>query len=126
WWSPRALDWLDAIGLAAFSVFGTAKAMSHGVDPFISALMGILTGCMGGIFRDLLAGQPSILLRPEIYVTAAALAAGLYPVLVFAGMPSALAAWIAAMAGFALRAVAMTRGWALPAYDARHQDEPRS
>lgn len=125
WWSPRALDWLDAVGLAAFSVFGTAKAMSYGIDPFIAALMGILTTCVGGIIRDLLAGQPSILLRPEIYVTAAALAAGLYPVLVFCGMSTAMAAWIAALAGFALRAIAMVKGWALPAYNARHKDDPR-
>src|SRR5512139_977565 len=73
WWSLRALDWLDAVGLAAFAVFVTAKAMSYGVHPFTAALMGISTGCVGGIIRDLLAGVPSILLRPEIYVTAAAL-----------------------------------------------------
>ncbi|MGE4431371.1 MAG: trimeric intracellular cation channel family protein [Sphingobium sp.] len=125
WWSPRALEWLDAVGLAAFSVFGTAKAMSYGVDPFIAALMGILTTCVGGVIRDLLAGQPSILIRPEIYVTAAALAAGLYPLLVFCGVSTAIAAWVAALAGFALRAIAMTRGWALPAYDAKHKGEPR-
>ena len=40
--------------------------------------MGVLTACAGGIFRDVLAGEPSILMRPELYVTAAALAAGLF------------------------------------------------
>lgn len=116
WWSPRALDWLDAVGLAAYAVFGTAKAMSHGINPFIAALMGIMTACVGGIMRDLLAGQPSIVLRPEIYVTAAALAAGLYPVLLMLGVASPVAGLVAALAGFALRAVAMAKGLALPAY----------
>jgi uncharacterized membrane protein YeiH len=115
-WSLRALDWLDAIGLAAFAVFGTAKAMSFGVHPFTAALMGIITGCVGGIIRDLLAGVPSILLRPEIYVTAAALSAGLYALLVPLGLPTPIAGVIAALAGFALRAVAIAKGLALPSY----------
>jgi len=49
--------------------------------------MGVITGCVGGIIRDVLAGQPSILLRPELYVTAAALAAGLVVAGTMAGLP---------------------------------------
>jgi len=119
WWPERALDWLDAVGLAAFAVFGTAKAMSFGVHPFVAALMGVITGCVGGIIRDLLAGVPSILLRPEIYVTAAALSAGLYALLVPLGVPSAPASAFAALAGFALRALAIARQLALPSYGKR-------
>jgi uncharacterized membrane protein YeiH len=117
WWSLRALDWLDAVGLAAFAVFGTAKAMNYGVHPFIAALMGVSTACVGGIIRDLLAGVPSILLRPEIYVTAAALSAGLYALLVPFGLPTAIAGAVAALAGFALRAIAIAKGLALPSYN---------
>ncbi|OJY69702.1 MAG: hypothetical protein BGP16_08080 [Sphingobium sp. 66-54] len=120
-WSLRALDWLDAVGLAAFAVYGTAKALSYGVHPLVAALMGIITGCVGGIIRDLLAGEPSILLRPEIYVTAAALAAGLYALLVSLGTPAPLAGVIAALAGFVLRALAIARGLALPSYGERDQ-----
>lgn len=119
WWKERALDWFDAIGLAAFAVFGTAKAMGYGIHPFIAALMGIITACVGGIIRDLLAGVPSIVLRPEIYVTAAALAAGLYALLVSLGAPPAVAGPLAALAGFALRALAISRGLALPSYGGR-------
>ncbi|HZV18970.1 MAG TPA: trimeric intracellular cation channel family protein [Sphingobium sp.] len=117
-WSLRALDWLDAVGLAAFAVYGTAKAMSYGVHPLVAALMGVITGCVGGIIRDLLAGEPSILLRPEIYVTAAALSAGLYALLVSANVPTAIAGVLAALAGFVLRALAIARGLALPSYKA--------
>ena len=119
WWSERALDWLDAIGLAAFAVFGTAKAASLGIHPLIGVLMGVITACVGGIIRDLLAGVPSILLRPEIYVTAAALAAGLYALLIHFGVPASLASVIAALAGFALRAIAIARGLGLPVYNDR-------
>lgn len=116
WWRGPALDWFDAVGLAAYSVFGAAKALSYGVPPVPAALMGVITACVGGIIRDVLAGVPSIIMRPEIYVTAAALAACAYVVLVGLDAPVTLAAGLAAAAGFALRAAAI--GWklALPAY----------
>jgi uncharacterized membrane protein YeiH len=78
--------------------------------------MGVLTACFGGIVRDVLAGEPSILMRPELYVTAAALSAGLYVGLSLLGTPMWAAAAIAAAAGFGLRALAIARGWKLPAY----------
>lgn len=65
------------------------------------------------------AGEPSILMRPELYVTAAALAAALYVGLALAGVPSFAAAAIAALAGFALRAAAIHWRLALPAYRGR-------
>jgi len=76
----------------------------------------VMTACVGGIIRDVLAGEPSILLRPELYVTAAALAATLFVVLSLLGVTAPLAAGIAALMGFALRAVAIAKGLALPAY----------
>ena len=94
WWRGALLEWFDAAGLAAFAVFGTAKAMAFGVGPVPAVLMGIITGCVGGIIRDMLAGRPSIIIRPELYVTAAALAAGGYVALRYAGVPANLAAAI--------------------------------
>lgn len=116
WWRGSALDWFDAIGLAAYAVFGAAKAIGYGVPPVPAALMGVVTACVGGIIRDVLAGVPSILLRPEIYVTAAALASGLYVGLGLAGAPLPVAAVIGAVAGFALRASAIHWKLSLPAY----------
>ena len=119
WWRGAALDWFDAIGLAAYAVYGAAKAIGYGVPPLPAALMGVVTGCVGGIIRDVLAGEPSILMRPELYVTAAALSAGLYVVLRVAGVEAWVAAGIAAGAGFALRAAAIRWHLALPAYRGR-------
>ena len=119
WWSERAIDWADALGLAAYAVFGAAKALGFGIGPVAAAMMGVITACVGGILRDVLAGQPSIILRPEIYVTAAALSAALFVSLLAAGLAWPGAAIIAAIAGFALRATAIARGLALPAYRAR-------
>jgi uncharacterized membrane protein YeiH len=119
WWSDTALAWFDAVGLAAYAVYGAAKALGYGVPPLPAALMGVMTGCVGGIIRDVLAGEPSILMRPELYVTAAALAAGCYVGLRELGMVPWHAAVIAALAGFALRSAAIRFKLALPAYGER-------
>jgi uncharacterized membrane protein YeiH len=114
--AERALLWFDAAGLAAYATYGAAKALSYGVAPVPAFVMGVLTACAGGIIRDVLAGEPSILMRPELYVTAAALAAGLFVGLALGGLALPIAAGIAAIAGFTLRGLAIARGWSLPAY----------
>ena len=117
-WNPRALDWFDAVGIAIYAVFGTWKSLTLGVPLLPAMMMGVITACVGGIIRDVLAGEPSILLKPEIYVTAAALASGLFGLLLWLGLPVFPAATISAAAGFALRAMAIWKGWAIPAYKA--------
>src|SRR5437764_10947433 len=112
----RALLWFDAAGLAAYATYGADKALRFGVAPVPAFAMGVLTACVGGIVRDVLAGEPSILMRPELYVTAAALAAGLFVGLVLAGAPVIAAAAAGTLAGFALRGLAIARGWKRPAY----------
>ncbi len=116
WWEGQVLEWADAAGLGAYAVLGTAKSLAYGVAPLPAVVMGIVTGCVGGIIRDVLAGRPSILMRPELYVTAAALAASLCAAGSLAGLPRELAWTFAALAGFALRGVAIHKGLALPAY----------
>ena len=114
--SGRALLWFDAAGLAAYATYGADKALRFGVAPVPAFAMGVLTACVGGIVRDVLAGEPSILMRPELYVTAAALASGLFVGLSLGGVQPWLAATVAVAASFALRGAAIARGWSLPAY----------
>ena len=121
WWEGQLLEWADAVGLAAYAVFGTAKATAWGVPPAPALLMGVITGCVGGIIRDMLAGQPSIIMRPEVYVTAAALSSAFYLVLINIGVATALSAIVAAAAGFALRGAAIHWGLSLPTYESTHE-----
>ena len=116
WWERQVLEWLDAVGLAMFAVLGTAKALALGVEPVPAMVLGIITGCAGGVLRDVVAQVPSIIMRPELYVTGAALAAGLTALLTALDVPP-LAVWtIAATAGCGLRLAAITRNIQLPAY----------
>ena len=112
----KALVWFDAAGMAAYAAYGSAKAIAFGVAPVPAFAMGVLTACFGGIVRDVLAGEPTILMRRELYVTPAALSAALFVALTLLGIGTWVAAAIAITAGFALRAGAILRGWSLPPY----------
>jgi uncharacterized membrane protein YeiH len=116
WWEGKVLHWADAVGLAAYSVLGTAKALSYGVEPVPAILMGVITGCVGGVIRDVLAGLPSILMRPELYVTAAALGATLCALGSLLPLPQQAVWGVAALAAFALRGAALTWKIELPPY----------
>ena len=122
-WPALLLEYSDAAGLAAYSVFGTLKALAYGVPPGSAVLMGIITGCVGGIIRDVVAGRPSIIMRPELYVTAAAVAAALSAALLWLGLSTPVAAVGAALAGFALRAAAIRWSLSLPSYRLVREDE---
>ena len=116
WWEGRWLEWADALGMAAFSTLGVAKALAFDVAPIPAVILGVVTGCVGGIIRDVIAGVPSILMRPELYVTASALAASLCAGLLLGGVQQYAAMAIAALAGFGLRGAAMVWSIELPAY----------
>ncbi|MFT3727258.1 MAG: trimeric intracellular cation channel family protein [Terricaulis sp.] len=111
-----ALVWLDAVGLAAYAVIGAGKAIAFNVHPIVAAAMGVLTASFGGVIRDVLAVQPSILLKREISISAALLASGGFVALYSAGVPAIWAGGIGALAGFGLRAGAIHYGWALPPF----------
>ena len=115
-WGGRGIIWADAVGIAAYATYGAAKGLAFGVAPIPAVGMGVVTACVGGIVRDVLAGEPSILLRQEFYVTAAALSAGLMVALSVGGAAELVAGTIAVSAGFGLRALAIIRCWTLPTY----------
>lgn len=116
WWDGKFLDYADGVGLAAYAVLGSAKAISYGIPPVPAVLMGIITGCVGGIIRDVVAGRPSIIMRPELYVTAAALSALLCVIGMSLGFANWLSWTIATLAGLALRSAAIRWNLSLPSY----------
>ena len=116
WWDGKLLDVADGLGLTAYAVLGTAKALQYGVPPVPAAVMGVVTGTVGGIIRDVIAGRPSILMRPELYVTAAALSATLTVAGEFVPLARSAVWVIAAAGGFGLRLAAIQWKLSLPAY----------
>jgi len=104
----------DAAGLALFAVAGTHKALAYGLNPVMSALLGMLTGIGGGVVRDVLLAQVPTVLRSDLYAVAA-LAGAIVVVLgdQFAIWPTVTAVGGAALC-FVLRMMAIRRGWHLP------------
>jgi uncharacterized membrane protein YeiH len=118
------LLWLDTIGLAAYCVIGAAKGLALGVPPTIAIVAGVITATFGGILRDIVTGEPSVLMRPEIYVTAALAGAGAYVGLLELGVPELMATITAVSAAFMVRGGALHFGWKFPVYKARAGREP--
>lgn len=120
----KLLLWLDAIGLSAYSVMGAAKGLAATASPTVAIITGMLTATFGGILRDLLAGEPSVLLRPEIYVTAALAGAAAFTLADLAGLSAILSAVLAFSTAFVVRGGALKFGWAFPAYRSRPGRRP--
>jgi uncharacterized membrane protein YeiH len=115
----RILIWLDALGMAAYAVVGALKAQSLGEPAVVAIVMGVLTATFGGVIRDTLAHEPSVLLQRELYVTPALSGAATFVVLTLVGMP-ALAAGIAGfVVALTIRAGAILWGWSLPGFSGR-------
>jgi uncharacterized membrane protein YeiH len=116
WSRYRLLLWADAVGMSAYAVMGAAKALAVGAPPVPAIIMGGMTAAFGGVIRDLLAGEPSVLIRREVYITAAIAGASVHVLLDAVGMPFWFAAILGALVAFGVRAGALAFGWSLPAY----------
>lgn len=65
------LIWADAVGMALFAALGAAKALGAGANPLVAAILGMFGACLGGVIRDTLVNEIPLMMRKEIYVTAA-------------------------------------------------------
>lgn len=113
------LLWADAVGLALFAGLGAEAALRFGADPWVAVLMGVVTATMGGVVRDIVCAELPLILRKEIYATAAALGAVAFVLADGAGFPREVSLTLCAVLCFGLRAAAILRGWSLPSYRAR-------
>lgn len=120
----KLLLWLDAVGLAAYCVFGAYKGLVVTGSATVAIVMGMMTATFGGIVRDIIAQEPSVLLRPEIYVTAALAGAAAFTLLAILGLDMPLAAGIAGLAALAVRGGALWFGWTIPPYRSRPGRRP--
>ncbi|NWG71428.1 MAG: trimeric intracellular cation channel family protein [Parvularculaceae bacterium] len=103
----KALIWADAVGLSVFAILGAQAALAAGASPVIAVFMAAVTATFGGVVRDVLCNEVPLVLRQEIYATAALIGAGLYVGLLHFGAPAGPSAVAAAFATFAIRGAAI-------------------
>src|SRR5690606_3652484 len=114
----------DGIGMAIFAVTGTEAAMRAGADPVVAIAMGVVTATFGGMIRDVLGGESPLILRREIYVTAALIGAACYMLLTLAGVVRDLALIGGFLLAAAIRMSALRWNWSLPRYRPREERPP--
>ena len=120
----RLLLSLDAVGLALFAVTGSSSALAHGASPVIAVAMGVASASFGGIIRDILGGGSPIILRQELYITAALVGALVYVFLLRLGIHEDVTILLGFLAAFGLRAMGLYWGLSLPRYRAlKDQDD---
>jgi uncharacterized membrane protein YeiH len=112
----RILLWADALGLATFCVLGTQRALLHGAAPLIAVVMGVITATFGGMMRDVLCAQVPLIMRKEIYATAAVIGAIIFVGARHLGWSQDVAAGIGFAVALFVRGAAITFGWSLPSH----------
>lgn len=116
----RWLLWLDSFALSIAVAAGAGVAMQLNQPPVIVALMGVTTGCLGGLMRDVVVGEvPLVLKHGELYATAALAGALTAQAVATAGGGSYAALPAGAAVCWALRAGSLAFGWSLPVYKSR-------
>lgn len=115
----RVLLWADAAGLSLFCVLGARLAVDSGFSGTIAVVMGLLSATFGGLIRDVLCNEIPLILRNEIYATAALCGAFIYVVLESFHLPYSSAELGGIIACFLVRALGLSRGLSLPSYRPR-------
>lgn len=123
----RSLLIADALGLAVFTIAGTQVAMAESLRWEICVIMGVMTGCAGGVVRDILTAEiPLILRRGHLYATASITGGALYLLLVHIDIPPPIPMLVGMMAVVLLRLASIFWGLRLPVftYAEGTEDEP--
>lgn len=116
----KAILWLDAAALAFAVAAGANIAASLGQSAAIVVVMGTVTGCLGGLMRDVVANEvPLVLKQGELYVTCAVAGAAVVALSPFVGHSQTPTVLFAAAITFGLRAGSIALGWRLPVYKSR-------
>lgn len=115
----------DAIGLGVFAVTGAHKALALGHNYQVAILLGTLSAVGGGVIRDVLLNRVPVILRKEIYATAALLAASIQVLGEALDWSRVWLPWLAILVCFTLRMLSLRFGWHLRLSEAqRGSGEP--
>jgi len=114
--SPKLFLIPDAAGLAAFSVAGTMVALVVGSPWLVASFMGVVTGAMGGIFRDMLCNETPIVFKSPLYATAAWVGSLGFIVLIDYGVSVTISTIVAGSFIFITRLLALRFNLGLPKF----------
>lgn len=109
----------DALGLALFTVIGTQVAMTYGAPWFVATFLGVVTGVIGGVLRDILCNEVPLVFAGELYATASWAGAMVFIGLLHEGVAGPSASLLAMAAIFLTRIAAIYWHLTLPGFTAK-------
>ena len=107
---------LDAIGLIVFTIIGCDIAIGLSEPPIIVIVSGMVTGCVGGVLRDVLCNEVPLLFSSELYATVSIVTGAVYFSGLAWGFPHEIVVVVAFLIGFPLRVLAIIYKWAMPKF----------
>ncbi|MEM9385229.1 MAG: trimeric intracellular cation channel family protein [Pseudomonadota bacterium] len=110
----QVLIWMDAMGLALFAALGAQVSLQHGAGAIVAIMLGVTTAVAGGMIRDVICNEIPLILRGEIYATAAFVASTVLVAGSLVGLRAQVALGLAVLCGLSVRASAIVFGWSLP------------
>jgi len=113
---PRFFLVADAAGLATFGIAGTLVSLMVGAPWLVASFMGVMTGTMGGIFRDVLCNEPPVVFQSPLYATVSWAGSLFFIILLYINLGVAIAASIAGLSMFIARLLAIYFNISLPRF----------
>ncbi|MYN11752.1 trimeric intracellular cation channel family protein [Pusillimonas sp. TS35] len=107
---------LDALGLVVFTVIGCMVALEMQLPFTIVLISGMITGCAGGVLRDILCNDIPLLLRKELYASVSVVTGAMFIGSQAAGLHTNVAMIVSMVVGFAMRMLALRFNWQMPRF----------
>ena len=112
----KMLFLFDALGLGLFTMIGIQKGIEHGFSPGISIALGTITGCFGGVLRDVLLNNVPLIFQKEIYASASILGGIIFFLLREINLDNSIGFIISVLIVFFIRVLAVRFNWVLPKF----------
>ena len=113
----KLLNIFDALGLGLFTVIGIQKGLSHGLSPAVCIALGTITGCFGGVIRDVFLNKVPMIFQKEIYASAAIAGGGIYFLLLALHVPDIMRAAMTIILIFIIRMIVLRYKVNLPVWE---------
>jgi uncharacterized membrane protein YeiH len=113
----KILNIFDALGLGLFTIIGIQKGLAHGLSPAVCIALGTITGCFGGVLRDVFLNKVPMIFQKEIYASASITGGGIYFLLVALHVPDIMRAALTILLIFIIRMIVVRYKLNLPVWE---------
>ncbi|MGN6508631.1 MAG: trimeric intracellular cation channel family protein [Chitinophaga sp.] len=110
----RSVFMFDTIGIGFYTVIGLQKALLHGVHPWASVILGMISAIFGGVIRDMMVNEIPLIFSRQVYATACLAGAALYIGLRHLGVDQDWNMVASILLVITVRLTAWKKGWSLP------------